>query len=134
MKAKASVADAAAWGSWALAEAETVLKPAFLASKGRASLRELTQPEWVELEHLKFGVLCATAVGTKPTYESVGAFLKTPTAPPEPVQVLVQAATAKYVAREGREPPQEQARQIRAAAYAIYAFEPADGVIDCTEE
>ncbi len=133
-QAAASVADAVAWGGWALAEAESVLKPAFLEARGRGSLRELTQPEWAEFEGLKFSVLCATPVGARPTRDSVKAFFDAPVPPPEPVQVLVQAATAKFMEREGREPPPDQARQIRAAAYAIYAFDPPDGVTDYTEE
>lgn len=133
-QAAASIADATAWGTWAMSEAESVLRASFLDARGRGSLRELTQGEWAEFEGIKFAVLCATPIGARPTVESVRAFLAQPVPAPEPVRELVQAATAKFVEREGREPPPEQARQIRAAAYAIYAFDPQDGVNDYTEE
>jgi hypothetical protein len=118
----AEAAHAVAWAESALGRLEDLLKPAFLAARGKKNMRQLTAAESAEFAGFAFAALCAVPVGARVTRESLRELLSGPALRVPPgVADLHRAAVARFVETEGHPPAAEKDRQLKASVYALYA-------------
>jgi hypothetical protein len=131
-QASAALARASLWADATLKTVDEVLRPSLLAAKGLKTARELTDADAEAFERVKLGVLCAHAVNSPASPESVRAALAAGPRVFPAVDQLVQTAVARHVAEYGKPPAADQTRQLRAMAYALVTFDDDDGV--CEDE
>jgi hypothetical protein len=119
----AAYARALLWAEDAQKAVEELVKPPFLASRGKATLRQLTAEESDAFERLKFRALCLHEVGSEVTEGSVRAALASPAGIPQPIEQLYRATAARFREERGAEPTAEQARQLQSMVCALYGCE-----------
>lgn len=99
---------------------QTEIQPAYLASQGKASLRELSTEQAQGFHQLTFALLCQHRPGEDLVPGDLPQKLSSPLTLPAEVDHLVRQVVSRQTARDGKPPTLEQTRQIEDMACAAY--------------
>ena len=136
-KARTSASDAFmqtfAWAEDAQASITNIASPAYLASLGKKTLRELSTEQAKGFESFKFHLLCNLDPDTPVTEEVVAAAVQDPLPIPTFVSELMKVTVAKHVEKHGTQPTTEMMRRFQSGAVALWKGE-FDGEGEVNEE
>src|SRR6185312_9633229 len=107
------------WAENAQAKLTSIFSPAYLASQGKNTLRELTDVEADDLEDLKLRVLASLTPNQEVTQEAAVAALASLTLP-APLHELLSTTANKYKEKNGKEPPVDLRRSWQSTAIALW--------------
>lgn len=108
------------WAENAQGQIARVLSPAYLASRGKKSGRELTDEESAAFEGFKFAVLCSLAPYQEVDEQSLKSALARELFLPEFPKKLLEETLVKHAEKSGKEPPIEVLRRYHAAVYSLW--------------
>jgi hypothetical protein len=107
------------WAREAQRSISEVVHPAFLASKSKKNVRQLTDGEVGELERFKFAVLCNMPLHSALDQQVIAGIIEKPLPIPNTVEQLNQVFLDKYVEKNHCQPSIEDMRQIQASVYVL---------------
>jgi len=114
-----SASDVIVWSQDAQRLISNLLNPALLAKYGKTDLRSLTRSELVQLENIKFRVLCSLDPFEKIDEQKLLEVLKSGAQIDSSFTERRAATVASFLERNGRQPTVEDVRLINATAYAF---------------
>lgn len=126
-KARTSASDAFmqafAWAEDAQASIASITSPAYLASIGKKTLRELSTEQARAFEAYKFNLLCNLDPDTPVNEDTVAIASQSPLSIPAFVSELMKVTVAKHVEKHGTQPTAEMMRRFQSGAVALWKGE-----------
>ncbi len=119
-RTSAGLMNTLAWASGAQARIAKIAGPAWLATLGKKTLRELTTEEGQSFEAFTFRALCHLQPFASIEQEDVVRLSAEKLSIPAPVQELLRVTVAKHVEQHGASPSTEVLRGYQAGAYAFW--------------
>jgi hypothetical protein len=118
-KSKPAVASVMVWASEAQKTISNILNPAMLNHYDKKNLRELTKAELVDLEEIKFKVLCNLEPYTAITEDKIALILEQNPQISNSQNSTILELKAEFVENHERSPSIDELRQIYNIAYSL---------------
>lgn len=118
-KASSIFLEMFSWAENAQAKINQISAPAYLASVGKKTIRDLSDKEQKRFESFKFRLLCQIKPGQKIDEQEVARLSKGSLSLPAEVASLLKETIARHVETNGRQPGPDTLRRYQAGVYAF---------------
>lgn len=121
-KSKPALASVLVWASEAQKQISDIVNPAILSHYGKKNLRELTKAELLELEEIKFAVLCNLNPYDTIDQEKIAFTLENNPKINDSQNLIKAQLKAEFMDNQNRTPSIDELRQIHNLAYSFDFF------------
>ena len=111
------------WSNEAQKTISNIVNPAILHFYQKKNLRELTKSEFVNLEEIKFQVLCHLKPFEEITEDKIALIMEKNKSITEKQKLLKKQLTAEFIDKNNKSPSLDEMRQINNLVYSFAFFD-----------
>lgn len=111
------------WSQEAQKKIAEIINPALISSYGKKNLRELSRTQMIELEEIKFNVLCKLTPFSSFTSENIADILENNSNLEKTFSTTKQEIYSEFVNKNNRQPSIDELRYIYAITYSFSFFD-----------
>lgn len=122
-KNKPAISSIMVWSNEAQKTISNIVNPAILHFYQKKNLRELTKSEFVNLEEIKFQVLCHLKPFEEITEDKIALIMEKNKSITEKQKLLKKQLTAEFIDKNNKSPSLDEMRQINNLVYSFAFFD-----------